>query len=334
MRRSWPLLLLLPALAAAQDLRLAPLNAMIDRGQPRRAAPAFRAMLAEDPSDHAARAGLGRALAAMNRCDEALIHLGAAFPTEGWSAKAATAEADCHWRAGDLTSARAALEEAVLMNANLVPARYDLTRVLLELGDFDAAEEQIEELASGLQETHRARILELLLAMTRGDDPWSVLGRLQGEVDSDPTEASQQQAYYLEGWLWMQAGDPDGAVDLFSASIQVMTAHEDSILSRAEAFRRTGQTYAAREVAWRRSLRTSPLLHAFRARVLVDEGDLVAAAEELALAANPDAAETLASAWYLERARGGDLEPIEQAWEACAHLYTRDLSRLIPLEAP
>lgn len=308
------------------------LNVLIDAGQPRRAAPVFRTALAKNPLDIEARAGLGRALAAMNRCDEAAIHLRGAWPTEAWTAKAALSDAICHTRNGRASEARVAFEEALAMNPALMPARQRYTRFLIEQGDLELAEEQIAQVQEIAPNTWRSPLLALELAVATGDRPWQHLHELQAEVEGDPTTQATQSLRYSEGLLWLDAGDPDQAERLLAEAVGLDTSIEPIILWRAEALRRAGFVDDAHAVAWRRTLRDSPLLHPFRARVLVDEGDIEGARAELALAP-PNHAETLATAWYIAHITGEPTEVWSDAWLATPHPPDRNLLLLVPLES-
>ena len=307
------------------------LDVLIDAGQPRRAAPVFRTELAKDPLNHAARVGLGRALSSMNRCEESLVHLRGGFPTEAWTAKAALAEARCHWRAGDLSLARVAFDEALAMNAALVPARHEFVLFLIEQGDYEEALRHIGQLESQGKPTHRPRTLMLRLAIQSGVDPWGQLAQLRAEVAANPQPGGQQQLFAGEGLLWLDTGDPDRAAVAFSDAVQVNTAYEPAVIWRAESLRRAGFTADARQVAWRRTLRDSPLLHPIRARILADLGDLPGARAELALSP-PGTAETLASHWYLAELDGQDSTTWADAWEQTPHPPGRTLDQLRPLE--
>jgi tetratricopeptide (TPR) repeat protein len=308
------------------------LNVLVDAGQPRRAAPAFRTALAKNPLDAEARTGLGRALAAMNRCDEATIHLRGAWPTEAWNAKAALSEATCHDRSGRSSEARVALEEAIAMNPSLMPARQQYTRFLIEQGELEAAREQVALIQEMAPDTWRSQVLGLEVAVAAGDRPWEHLFALRAEVDRDPTPQARQSLLYAEGLLWLDAPDPDHAELVLARAVTLDTSIEPIVLWRAEALRRGGFVADARAVAWRRTLRDSPLLHPFRARILLDEGDIEGARAELALAP-PNHPETLATAWYIAHTLGEPTETWMKAWLATPHPPARDLMLLVPLES-
>jgi len=307
------------------------LDVLIDAGQPRRAAPVFRAELAKNPLNHAARVGLGRALSSMNRCEESLIHLRAGFPTDAWTAKAALAEARCHWRAGDVSLARVAFVETLAMNAALTPARHEFVLFLIEQGDYDEALWHIGQMEAHGKTNHRPRVLMLRLTIQSGLNPWGQLEQLRVELKENPQSGGHQQLLTSEGLLWLDDGDPDRAAIALNDAVWVDTSYEAAVIWRAEALRRSGFTDDARQVAWRRTLRESSLLHPIRARVLADLGDLDGARAELELSP-PGAPETLASQWYVAERAGQDSTAWATVWEETPHPPGRTLDQLLPLE--
>jgi tetratricopeptide (TPR) repeat protein len=332
-RMLFPVLLLAGSVAQATGTDFSRLNALIDAGQPRRAGPALRRVLAEDPNNHEARAALGRALSVMNRCDEALVHLRAVRPTPAWKGKVAAAEATCHVRYGRLSEAQVAYEEALWMNPALLPVRHALTLLLIQQGEWEAAADQIEEIDTQEGWPHRGAILQVELARVSGEDPWVYLQELEVRLEGSRSKPALQQLHYLQGQLWLDAGAPDHAESAFARSIRIVDFHEASVLGRAEAFRRGGFVQDAQAVAWRKILHSSPLIHPIRSRILVDLGDLKGARSELSLATSPDHLETVASRWYLARAAGEPTEQLEKAWSDRLLKREQRLMDLIPLES-
>jgi Tfp pilus assembly protein PilF len=329
------LLLLLGSFQAfSASPEFAKLNALIDAGQPRRAGPTLRKMLAEDPGNHEARATFGRALTVMGRCEEALVHFKAVRPTVAWVGKIAEAEAGCHLRFGRLSEAEVAYAEALWMNPNLISTQHALTLLHLHNAEWDAAEAAIE--AIGLQQgwPYRAGILKVELARAKGEDPWFAFSALEREMDGVQGKTARQQLHYLRGQLWLDAKGPARAEQAFSAAIAVTPFHEASILGRAEALRRLGLTQDAQAVAGRRILRHSPLIHPIRARILVDLGAFSAAQTELEKSKFPHHLEALATRWYLARARGAPTQELEASWRLARQSRDLTLAHLLPLESP
>lgn len=308
------------------------LNGLVDVGQPRRAAPAFRQHLAANPEDHEARAGLARALSAMNRCEEALIHLVRLQSTPAFSAKVAHAEAICHLRAGRHSEAIVAWEDALSMNPQLLPARYELARLLIREGFHIEAVEQIEAIELQSVRSHRSDILKVELALERGEGAWEAWGEFRDSLGRKSSKQAVQQVHYLEGHLWLEQGDPVAAEACFGRAVEALSAHENSVIFRAEALRRMGLPEEAREIVYRRVLRDSPFLAPIRARVLADLGDLDAAREELALREDVFSEDVLASRWYLARMQEQPTKHWQDLWVLQNQMGATGLEALLPLE--
>ena len=308
------------------------LNGLIDVGQPRRAAPSFRQHLAANADDHEARAGLARALSAMNRCDESLVHLERLRGTSAFSAKVAHSEAICHLRGGEHSEAIAAWEEALLMNPQLLPARYELARLLIREGFYLQALDQIEAIETQSTRSHRSDILKVELALHRGEGAWEAWQDFKDELGPRSSKQAVQQVHYLEGHLWLQEGDPVEAEACFGRAVEAMSAHENSVIYRAEALRRMGLPEEAREIVYRRVLRDSPFLAPIRARILADLGDLSAARAELAVREDFLSSEVLASQWYLAKKQGRPSEHWRDMWVLQNHWGATGLEALLPPE--
>ena len=285
-----------------------------------------------DPGDHEARAGLARALSAMNRCDEALIHLKRLHETRAYSAKVAHSEAICHLRAGRHSEAVVAWEEALAMNPQFLPARYELARLLIRDGFFSEAVEQIGFVEEQGRRSHRSDILKVELALRQGKGAWEAWREFRDELDSKSSKQAQQQVHYLEGHLWLEEGDPVAAEACFGRAVETMSAHENSVIFRAEALRRMGLPEEAKEIVYRRVLRDSPFLAPIRARVHADLGDLPAARAELALRGDVLNREVLASLWYVARVSGEPTQHWQDLWELQNHAGSIGLDALLPLE--
>jgi tetratricopeptide (TPR) repeat protein len=332
------MVLILLILGSFQAISASPefvkLNAMIDAGQPRRAGPVLRAMLAEDPSNHEARATLGRALSVMGRCDEALVHLGAARPTTGWAGRIAEAEGSCHLRHGRLSEAAVAYEEALWMNPKLISAQHALVLLRLQQGDWSAAEEGIARIAASERKPLRAGILRVEMARAKGEDPGIDLLELERGLRGMRGKLAKHQLHFLKGKIWLDANAPELAQKAFAASIDLMPSHEGSVLGRAEALRRLGRTAEAQSAATRPILKHSVLIPPIRARILMDLGDVQGAKAKLAESTFPKHLEVVATQWYLAQATGEPTKALEQTWVEAR--WNRDvrLIDLIPLEAP
>ena len=308
------------------------LNGLVDVGQPRRAAPGFRQQLAVNSEDHEARAGLARALSSMNRCDEALLHLVRVLPTTAYTAKVAHSEAICHLRAGRHSEAIVVWEEALAMNPQFLPARYELARLLIRDGFFAEATEQIQAIEEQSARTHRKDILRVELALEKGSGAWEAWEAFRGEVDGKSSKQALQQLHYLEGRLWLSVGDPVAAEASFGRAVEAMSAQENSVIYRAEALRRMGLPREAKEIVYRRVLRDSPLLAPIRARVLADLGDLPGALEELRPQRETMSREVLASFWYVAHVGGQSTDQWRELWELQNHSGSIGLEALLPLE--
>jgi tetratricopeptide (TPR) repeat protein len=329
------LLLLLGSFQAfSASPEFARLNALIDGGQPRRAGPTLRKMLAENPSNHEARATFGRALTVMGRYDEALVHLRAVRPTTAWVGKIAAAEASCHMHFGRLSEAQVAYEEALWMNPQLISAQHALAILQMKQGDWFEAAGSIESIEAQGGWPFRAGVLRVELARSKGEDPWFSYLELERAMGEKPGKTARQQLAVLRGQIWLDANGLERSEKAFVEAITLVPFHEGSILGRAETLRRLGLPQEAQMVAGRKVLKHSPLIHPIRARILVDLGDFSGAQEELEKSNFPHHLEAIASQWYLERAKGQSTKAVEQAWNQARSRRKLKLSHLIPLESP
>jgi predicted Zn-dependent protease len=310
------------------------LNAMIDAGQPRRAGPVLREMLAEDPGNHEARATLGRALSVMGHCEEALIHLSAARPTIAWTGRISEAEGHCYMRHGRLSEAVVAYEEALWMNPKLISAQHVLVLLYFQQGDWSAAEKGIALIEAREGWPFRGGILRVELARAKGEDPGIDFLELERQVSRVRGKRAWQQLHFLRGQIWLDANAPSFAEKAFAESIALEPFHEGSILGRAEALRRLGRIAEARGAATRPVLRHSLLIQPIRARILMDLGDAQGARAELEESTFHNHLEVLATHWYLAQATGEPTDTLEQAWLEERWMRDLRLIDLIPLESP
>jgi tetratricopeptide (TPR) repeat protein len=330
------LLIALPALLAG-EARLVRAEARLQARQYALAIQLFDQELGEDPASARARRGLAVAWAAQQRCADALPALEALRAEGHWDAATALAEGDCRSRQGDASAAIAAWEEALVLG-DAPEALFKLAREARVIGDAEAEQTALDALA-GLPDASTANMLAIAalweaVACDGGDEAWIRLSELRRQLEAWPSHTARVEADFVEGLLWLEAGDPSAANEALKRAGRVARTPARVAAWRAEALRRGGDPEAALAVyelpkAARGDL---PLKLAMLARVQADLGRPDEALALLAAHPDPDDVEVLASRWYLARGDDAEAAAWEARWGRRATAADCPLESLVPLE--
>jgi Tfp pilus assembly protein PilF len=279
----------------------------LEQGQHQLAVESFRQALRDRPNSGRAKAGLGKSLAILGKCEEALDYLGTIRGERAWNAETLLHEAICRYRVGDESAYLAALQEAVVLTPREASLWFQLSIGLLRAGDL-AGSVDAAEIVERLPDSEMyILLLDAAIAVETGDrDTDFLIHRLIHRTNRIP--ALMLQGLILDARRWLNLGDPAEANRIIEKVIRMDLRNVGAAAWRAEALRRLGQTEMALGAMNRPAVAQadSPLRQAIRIRVLVDLKRLDEAKRELESHPLPFAADTLASRWYLYRALGDE----------------------------
>ncbi len=311
--------------------RLGVARRLLQQGNNVGAVTAFRRHAEAHPDAPAAHVGLGKALARVGQCEEALDHLAPWEGTTPFGADAALAAAGCASRLG-------LADEAV---------RYDLLAVELDPTSARALTNLALDADTAGDTVARAQALAGLADLPPGTvGPWyadAVMALRAGDLDTfDVVAAGWEREHGAGGSLrtlraraWLDLGDPVSAYQVLR-QVPIFRGGSIARLLHGETERRLGHPDAAADLLDMDAEEPFDAADAdaVRARVAVDRGDLGGAADWL-LGLDPDDPEVLASRWYLARAQGdaAETERLARAYQGHRPDGLRALDTLVPLVA-
>lgn len=227
-----------------------------------------------------------------------------------WDAPTALAEGMCRLREGDLSTAFAAMDEAlVLLDRDPVP-RFERSIAAIRAGWTEVYTADIAALDEVETADWMADLLRAWTELQSGDERLDATLALNAAWPTTAGSVGRPQWALLDCRRWLDVGDPFEAERVARASLSTTVGQTRLASCRVEALRRVGDDSEAWFVLTRpwHATASSVALDAIRVRSLVDAGQLdqaSALAARLPRIADPD---VLASAWYLARALGHDEE--------------------------
>ena len=289
----------------------------------------WRMEVKEKPDSADAHVGLGKALAELGECEEALDHLWPYMGTAPFGREAAMAASQCSARLG-------LLEDAILFDRfalDLAPedvrAQTMLVMHLDMIGDQVGVEEILFDLeTSGSKGGDPSIYARALLALRHGDvDEFDVCVAMWERAGWE-----KKQLWRLDMQLWLDLDDPQRAVEDIGPVQRRRGGGRHYI---AEAQRRLGEVSSALSLLENKNLRVSEgaTVDAILARVYVDLGDLDKAQELLDNYPEDTDADIVASRWYLALARGQEesVATLAKLWSRLNVNRLRKLELLLPL---
>lgn len=227
-----------------------------------------------------------------------------------WDAPTALAEGMCRLREGDLSTAFAAMDEAlVLLDRDPVP-RFERSIAAIRGGWTEVYAADIAALDDVETADWMADLLRAWTELQAGDERLDATIALNAAWPTTAGLVGRPQWALLDCRRWLDVGDPFEAERVARASLTTTVGQTRLASCRVEALRRVGDDSEAWFVLTRpwHAAASSVALDAIRVRSLVDAGQLAEAsalAARIPRIADPD---VLASAWYLARALGHDEE--------------------------
>jgi tetratricopeptide (TPR) repeat protein len=305
----------------------------LEQGQHKLAEDAFRQALVDRPNSNRAKAGLGKSLAAVGACAEALQYLGDIRGERSWNSESLLYEAICHYRVGDDAAYLAALQEAISLTPRDASLWFQLSLGLLRAGDVAGSELAAEVVMELPDSEMYLLLLDAAIAFEKGDpDADYLIHRLIHRTNRIP--ALMLQGLLLDTRRWLNLGEPSEANRVVEKVIRMDLRNVAAAAWRAESMRRLGDSEFALGAMNRPAVAdaASPLRDAIRIRVLVDLGRLDEAKALLDNHPLPFVTETLASRWYLFRALGDEAETLKAValWENVTMNKHLSLESLIP----
>lgn len=305
----------------------------LEQGQHKLAEDSFRRALEDRPNSGRAKTGLGKSLAVVGQCSEALEYLGAIRGERAWNAETLLYEAICQYRVGDDAAYLAALQEAIVLTPRDASLWFQLALGLLRSGDLAGAELMADIVFDLPDNEMYLLLLDAAIAFETGDrDADYLIHRLIHRTQRMPV--LMLQGLLLDVRRWLNLGEPEEANRIVEKVIRMDLRNVAAAAWRAEALRRLGQTELALGAMKRPAVAEadSPLRDAIRIRVLADLGRLDEARAALESHPLPFAAETLASRWYLFRSLGDETEMLKaiELWEIVNLNKQLSLKSLIP----
>lgn len=318
--------------AAAGRPRTGRGNMFLKQGSTRAAVSSFRKQLEADPDSAALHVGLGKALARIGQCEEALDHFWPYVGTLPFGAEAALAASTCSSRLGLLDDAILFDRLAVDLDETSARALTNLALDLSSAGDEGGAEVVLDELLHLRRDRDASTYARAVLALRDGriDD----FDRIAFAWEA--TEGPSLDLRRLQAQAWLDLDDPVAAIDTLANVRRIRNGQQVRHL-RAEALRRTGY---AEEAALYLEDRPQSVLEgvdsdAVRIRVFADLGQFEQAHAVLAEYEGLQGPEIAASTWYLARREGRDAElpALAAAYEHARQSPLRDLDQLVPWNA-
>ncbi|MES2639316.1 MAG: tetratricopeptide repeat protein [Myxococcota bacterium] len=316
----------------AGGMRAARGNMFLRQGSPRAAVASFRKQLETSPDSTALHIGLGKALARMGRCEEALDHLWPYVGTLPFGADAAISASTCSSRMGLLDDAIYFDRIAVDLDPTSARALTNLALDLSTAGDEAGAAEALDELLFLWPERDASSYARAVLALRGGDlDTFDLVVEAWERNDGPSLDLRRLQAQ-----AWLDMDNPPAAMAALE-NVRRMRNGQQVRHIRSEALRRMGYTAEAAGFLEDRpqSVLEGVDSDAVRVRVHSDQRDFAAAHLVLDGYDVIDDPELIASAWYLASAEGRtDALPALQAdYEHTRTSPLRQLSHLLPWTA-
>lgn len=309
-------------------------RAALHSGRKHEAVSRLQALTDKYPERPRYRRDFAEALGLVGRCDEALSIFDDLRMLSRMDARGYAAEGRCYFRIGALEASAQSMYDAALRDPSNGRRWGELAHALLRIDDVAGAQRSIElayQVDVVMGELYDLRVQHEL---GNADEADVLIHSLR----------SQSWGYgelflmstYVDGLRWLDLDDPRAALDQLVWTTRRQPDNLRGAAMSAEAHRRLGELIEAQVLLEQPQLEfiePSPLLHHVRARILVDAGDLAAAAAEYALAgpALPD--EHHATGWYLARASGDTAAMDEHAaaWRRIVRAKGRKLEQLIPI---
>ncbi len=293
-------------------------ESFLKQGNFRASASAFRDEITKNPDAIAAHVGLGKALARLGRCDEALSELWPYVGTKPFGDEPAILASVCSGRLGLVDDARYFAQIAAEWDPENPRALTQYALALDDAGDHYASDKVLAQLEVLPGPKDASLYAKAVLALRSGDI--DTFDQLTFFWQDD--RASQRDLSRLEAQSWLDLGNPIEVVASIRQIKRVQRGRFSTWL-RAEAVRRLGEPEEALELLNTRQakLAEGSDSDAVRARVLVDTSDLEGAAALLAPYVGDVDPEIIASEWYLARARGD-----RTAMRDYATMYRREQS--------
>lgn len=313
----------------AAGMRAARGNMFLRQGSPRAAVASFRKQLEASPDSTALHIGLGKSLARIGRCEEALDHLWPYVGTLPFGSDAALAASTCSSRIGLLDDAVYFDRIAVDLDPTSARALTNLALDLSAAGDEAGAAAALDELLFLRPERDASHYARAVLALRVGD-----LDLFDSVVEAwERNDGPSLDLRRLQAQAWLDMDNPPAAMEALE-NVRRMRNGQQVRHLRAEAQRRVGYTDDAAAYLEDRpqSVLEGVDSDAVRVRVHVDQGDLAIAHEVLAGYDVVDDPELIASAWYLAAAEGraSELPALEEAYEQARTSPLRELRHLVP----
>jgi lipopolysaccharide biosynthesis regulator YciM len=276
----------------------------LDRRQYRMAAQMLRQALEKDPGKPSLEVMLGRALAGIGRCSQAVDLLERNRTERAYGYRAARAASDCFDAMGREAEGVYFLEEAILLNSDANGLGIDLADLAMRGGDPGTFAQALALAEAEGLESIDAHLVRAMGAFGAGDHDllWEEVRWL------DRSEETVARAAVLEGQAWLELDDP---LEAARALEPVARRHPYRTLANAwlaEANRRAGSTQKALELLQTRKMQAAEhvLLEAMAIRAQADFGadrETRERAEGL-VRSHGDDREVVATAWYVARASG------------------------------
>jgi hypothetical protein len=304
-------------------------NLFLRQGSPGAAELSFRRQLEANPDAPGPNIGLGKALARIGRCSEALDHFWPYVGTLPFGGDVALAASTCSDRLGLTDDALYFDHLAVELDPTSARALTSLALDLDTAGDIVGREEALDSLLFLRPDRDASVYARVVLALRAGDlDTFDQL-----VFEWQRTLGADSDMRRLQAQAWLDMDNPPEVLEVL-AKVRRLRGGPQVRYLRAEALRRTGY---AEEALLNFEDRPQNVLEgidsdAILARIDTDLGDLAGAHTILARYEGVDDAELAASAWYLARAEGRteELPGLAAHYERLRTSPLRELTSLTP----